>query len=103
MRSTNRLLQQALEHQLELVVRVDGGCLTQTVVGHGRLDNLVEEELIGLVEVRAEALVHEIDELRKRHGLRPHQAAADFCRAVEDVRASPSWSEMDPSLIFCSR
>ena len=78
-----QILQQALEHELELVARVDRGRLPQTVVGHGRFDDLVEEELIGLVEVRAETLVHDVDELRKRYGLRPHQAAADLSGAVE--------------------
>ena len=63
----------------------DRGGLSQSVVGHGRFDNLVEDELIGRIEVRAEPLVHDIYiyELRQRHGLRPHQAAADLRGAVE--------------------
>ena len=55
----------------------------QSLVGHRRLDDLVEEELVGLVEVGAEPLVDDVDELRERHRLLPHQAAAHFRGAVE--------------------
>jgi hypothetical protein len=44
---------------------------------------LIEEKLIGLIEVRPEPLVHDVDKLRERHGLRPHEAAADFRRPVQ--------------------
>lgn len=71
-----QLLQQVPEDQLELVSRVYSGRLTQALVGYGRFHDLIEEELIRLVEVRSEALVHDVDELRQRHRLRPHQAAA---------------------------
>jgi len=44
--------------------------------GHRSLDDLVKKQLIGLIEVRSESLVHNVDELRGRHRLRPDEAAA---------------------------
>ena len=55
-------LQQILEHQLELVLWIHGGGLSHAVIEHSRLDDLVEEQLVRLIEVRAEALVDQIDQ-----------------------------------------
>ena len=48
------------EHQLEFVLRVHGGCLAQSIVAYGRLDDLVEEELVGLIEVGPKASVDNV-------------------------------------------
>jgi hypothetical protein len=55
-------LQHLPEHQLELVQRVDLGCLLQRLVPAGRLGNLVEEQLVRLVEFAAETLVDDVDQ-----------------------------------------
>ena len=51
------LLQKIPEHQLELAFRVHSGCLAQPIVAHRRLDDLIEEELVCLIEVGAKTLV----------------------------------------------
>jgi hypothetical protein len=96
------ILDQVLEHQFEPITGIDCCRLPQVVVDHGGLDNLIEEELVGLVEVGAEALIHEIDQLRQRHGCgwtRPLPTSVGPSRG----RASPSSRLIDPSLIFCRR
>ena len=45
---------QAAEHQLELACGIDRRGLPQLVIGGGRRDELVEEELVGLDEVGTE-------------------------------------------------
>ena len=45
------------EHELELVDRVRLSCLLQGVDADGRLDNLVEEELVRLIEEKARTKV----------------------------------------------
>ena len=77
-----------LEHQFELVAWIDTRCLAQAVVGHGRFNDLVEEELVRLVEVCGEALVDNVDELRQRHRLRPYEAATNFGGSIEAVPVS---------------
>jgi hypothetical protein len=59
-------LEQPAEHQLELVLGIERGRLAQTIVPNRRLEDLSEEERIGLVEVGSEALVDGIDQLRGR-------------------------------------
>ncbi len=44
-------VQQILEDQLELILRIDGRCLLDGLVAQGNLDDLVEEQLVGLVEI----------------------------------------------------
>jgi hypothetical protein len=41
--------------------------INRHVVPHCRCDELIEEELVELIKVRAEALVDEIDQLRQQH------------------------------------
>ena len=43
---------------------VYSGGLLQSLIGNSRLHNLVEEKLVGLIEVRAEPLIDDVDELR---------------------------------------
>ena len=78
-----QLIQEVLEHQLELVARIDTSCLAQAIVGHCCFDSLVEKELVRLVEVCPEALVDNIDELRQRHGLWSHEVAPNFGGSIE--------------------
>ena len=77
------ILDQVLEHQFELVSGIHRRRLPQATVGHGSLDDLIEEELVSLVEVGAKALVHEVDQLRQQNGLRVDQPTAHLRRAVE--------------------
>ena len=51
-----------VEDDLESLQRVRRGCLLQLLVGDGLLTDLAEEELVGLGEGGAEALVDELDE-----------------------------------------
>jgi hypothetical protein len=54
------LLQQIPKHQLELVAGIDCRCLPQTGIGHCCLNDLIEEELVGLVEVVPKSLVYAV-------------------------------------------
>ena len=63
--------------------RIDTSCLAQAIIGHGRFDDFVEEELVCLVEVCPEALVDNIDELRQWHGLWSHEATPNFGGSIE--------------------
>ena len=78
-----QLLEHVSEEELEFVARVDRSGASKAVVGRGRLDDLVEEQLIGLVEVRTETLVDDVDQLRELHGLLAQRAAADLSGALE--------------------
>lgn len=81
-------LEQALEHQGELVLGIRGGGFAQSVIGDGGLDDLIEEELVGLVEVRAESLIDDVDQLGERNGLVAGDAGADLSGPIEHRGAS---------------
>jgi hypothetical protein len=83
MRSTKSCLEKIRENQLELVSGVHLRSLLETIIGHRGFDNLVEEELIGLVEIGAKTLVHEVDELRKGNRLRVGLSAIHLRRSVQ--------------------
>ena len=77
--------------------------MLEAVVAHRSLDDLVEEQLIGLVEVGPESLVDDVDELRNRTGCSRSFAASPLQPVRRASAPSPSLSVIDPSLIFCSR
>ena len=82
------------------------------VVGPSRLDDLfvsfgagpdlIEEELIGLVEVRAEALVELVDQ-RGQGNLLVRRPAVPTSVGPFSGSASPSDKAIEPSLICCRR
>ena len=83
-----QILERSLEHQLELVYGVDRGRLSHIIIRHRRFDNLIEEKLIGLVEIRAETFVDDVDELGKWHRLLVRSAAADLGRPIQGTRSA---------------
>ena len=71
-----------LEDVAEVVLRVRGGGFLQRLALDGLFLNLVKEELVGLGEVRAEALVEDVDEFGELD-LLIFLPGADVTRAFE--------------------
>ena len=74
---------QGPKHQLELAFGIDRRAPAQLIVADRRLHDLIEEELVGVVEVGAEPPVDDIDQPRQRDLLLMGGAAADFGRSIE--------------------
>jgi hypothetical protein len=66
-----KALKQIPKDQLELILGVHGSSLKQPIVGDCSLDDLVEEELVRLIEIRPKVLVEELtNETRPAHSAR---------------------------------
>jgi hypothetical protein len=61
-------LKHALKNVLEIVERIDLGCRLQGLVSNGGFGYLIKKKLVRRLEIRSEALVELIDELRKHDG-----------------------------------
>ena len=81
-----QVVDEVLESQFKPFLGIDRRCLAQAFVGDRSFDDLIEKQLIGVVEVRAETVVDEVDELRQRRFLLASQTAAHFGGAVKRPR-----------------
>jgi hypothetical protein len=76
----------AVEHMLEVVERVGLGGGFQSLVPGGGLGDLVEEELVGLLEVRAEPVIQFVDQPGQRDVLVVAASGSDLRRPLERLR-----------------
>lgn len=77
--------QQILEHELKLVTRIDSRRLLQGHIRDCRFDNLIEEQLVGLIEISAKTVVDDIDEPRQWNRFLMQHAGSDFRGTIEPV------------------
>ena len=78
---------QILEQQLEFLTRIGDGRLPKAHICHSRFDNLVEEELVGIVEIRTEAFINNINQPGKWNLLVSGNFGSDRGRSVDLFRS----------------